>query len=503
MSASESANLTATGMDCATNKTELAVGGASISMTDRSRLRSGVLGTADILFMVVAVAAPMAVVVATMPLAFALGNGPGAVGIYAAVAAVMALFAVGYVRLLPHVRNAGAFYAIISNGFGASVGLSAAFVALASYVSLCCATLGALAYFVADLLGRSNIRTSWVLVALSVIFIVAVLSYFRITLAARILGAVLVGEVLLLLALDVAIVISTGGNLPMGVFAPNTVISPGLGIAAMYAFNSCIGFEGTAIYQEEARDRERTIPRATYAAIAVIGLFYIFTAWCLTAAAGTENIATLSGKDPGHFVASITARYLGSAAEGLLSLLVVTSAFAAVLGLFNNSARYIFALARDRAFPQALGRTNAYGAPFAAGLPVLLVLMGVAVPFWMADLDPLLVLATSLTGLGSVGLMILLGATSFSIASYFTRRHQIGCSTVFAPILAGMAIFLGVGLTLDNYKALTGVNSAIINRLPWGLLLLAALGMARGLWLRSCLPDRHARLGSTRMDDLT
>ena len=86
-------------------------------------LAEGVLGSVDITFMVLAVAAPMAIVVATMPISFALGNGMGVAGTYALSGLAIALFAIGYVRLLPHIRNAGAFYAIIAQTFGRVAGL--------------------------------------------------------------------------------------------------------------------------------------------------------------------------------------------------------------------------------------------------------------------------------------------------------------------------------------------------------------------------------------------
>ncbi|MFZ2980185.1 MAG: APC family permease, partial [Sphingobium sp.] len=130
-------------------------------------LSRGTLGAADITFMVVAVAAPVAVVVATMPLAFALGNGPGVAGTYVLVAVAMTLLALGYVKLVPRIPNAGAFYAIIAASFGRVWGLAAAYVALLSYMCLCAATLGALAFFTSDLLARSaGITVSWAVCAM-------------------------------------------------------------------------------------------------------------------------------------------------------------------------------------------------------------------------------------------------------------------------------------------------------------------------------------------------
>src|SRR5262245_17039274 len=103
---------------------------------DTGRLSEGVLGTADIIFMVVAAAAPMAVVVALMPMALGFGNGSGAPGAWLGALGAMLLFAVGYVRIIPFVRNAGAFYAYIAASIGRTWGLGAAYVAGFSYFTL-------------------------------------------------------------------------------------------------------------------------------------------------------------------------------------------------------------------------------------------------------------------------------------------------------------------------------------------------------------------------------
>ena len=46
-------------------------------------------------------------------------------------------------------------------------------------------------------------------------------------------------------------------------FRPSVATDGAFGLAMMFAFASFIGFEATAIYSEEARDRDRTIPRQT------------------------------------------------------------------------------------------------------------------------------------------------------------------------------------------------------------------------------------------------
>ena len=173
----------------------------------------------------------MAVVVALMPMAFAFGNGGGVPGVWLGAVAAMLLFAVGYVRIIPYVRNAGAFYAYIAASFGREWGLGAAYAAAFSYFALACSTLGALAFFTEQLFealaGRSLHWSLWAFLAIA---LVSWLSYRRITLAAAILGVALVAEFAIVLLLDLKIV----HDVPMRAFefsdfSPVRVLAPGLG----------------------------------------------------------------------------------------------------------------------------------------------------------------------------------------------------------------------------------------------------------------------------------
>ena len=464
------------------------------------KLSQGVLGSVDITFMVLAVAAPMAIVVATMPIAFALGNATGVAGTYVLSGLAITFFAIGYVRLLPFIRNAGAVYAIISQTFGRVAGLAGSYVALLSYVALCCATLGALSYFATNLLQSLGLDfVHWGVSALAVIGVLGLLSYFRIDFTAKLLALALGAEVIAILVLDVAILMAEGLGSPREIFAPSVVLGPGLGISAIYAFNSVIGFEATAIYQEEARNPQVSIPRATYAAIAVICIFYVFTAYAFIVASAPD-VRGAAAEDPGQFVFGLARRYLGPQGEVVLEMLVISSAFAAVLGLFNNSARYVFALARDGALPARLARTRSVnGAPFNAGLPIILVLAIVISLFALAGLDPLLSLTTALTGFGSVGLMALLTITAFAIPLFLKKRlGRFGLVSIF-PFMGGAMLLVGTILSVANYPLLTGTDSKLINQLPILLAVIAAAGMVQALILRRRHPAIFARIGLSQV----
>jgi len=169
------------------------------------RLSSGVLGTSDIVFMVMAAAAPMGVVVTLLPMAFAFGNGGGVPGTYLGATAAMLLFAIGYVRIIPFVQNAGAFYAYIAASVGRIWGLAAAYVAAFSYFALSASTLSAMAYFCELLFERlTGLKLHWSVWAFGGLVLACGLSYHRITLAATVLGVALAAEVALMLFLHYA-----------------------------------------------------------------------------------------------------------------------------------------------------------------------------------------------------------------------------------------------------------------------------------------------------------
>jgi amino acid transporter len=468
------------------------------------RLVSGVLGTSDIVFMVMAAAAPMAVVVALMPMAFAFGNGGGVPGTYLLAIGAMLLFAVGYVRMIPFVQNAGAFYAYITASFGRTWGLAAAYVAALAYFSLSCSTLAALAYFTAQFFEHvTPWRLDWSVWAFASIVLTCWLSYHQITLAAKVLAVALVAEIALILLLDVAIVVVHGLRaFDLRDFAASHVLAPGLGISAIYAFNGMIGVEGTAIYQEEARARQITIPRATYIAVLMVGLFYVFTAWCLTSAVGAERVSAVAKADPGLFVEKQSLAHLGPWGANAVSLLVLTSSFAAVLALFNNSARYLYALGRDGVLPRALARTHpAHHSPYVAGFVLTAALLIVFVLAVVAQLDPLVNIATALVGVGSVGLMALLALTSLTIPVFFARRSVYGWATTVAPAIGGLTIAAATLMAFLNYPALTGVDSILINHLPYALIVVALIGALQAQRLRAKHPRVYACIGATRIDD--
>lgn len=110
-------------------------------------LHAGAMGTADIVFFVLAGVAPMGVVVALLTLAIAEGNGAGVPGTYLIAGLVLALFSAGYVRMSRRITNVGGFYTFAREGLGRRAGGATAYVALVAYNVATIGIFGGLAYF--------------------------------------------------------------------------------------------------------------------------------------------------------------------------------------------------------------------------------------------------------------------------------------------------------------------------------------------------------------------
>jgi amino acid transporter len=389
----------------------------------------------------------------------------------------------------------------VTRGLGRPAGLAAAFVATLAYnaVSICLPSV--FGFFAASVMSdQLGIDFSWQVWAAVAFVLCAFLSSREITLSARVLGVALVLEVVVLLVFDLVTVADQGvGAYSLNAFAPSTVLSGAAGVSIMYAFSVFIGFEATAIYGEEARDPRRTIARATYIAIAIIATFYVITSWSLLAAYGTDAAQGIAAKDPGNFLLNAQTSIVGSAQHTIVSFLLLTSLFAAYLAFHQAAGRYMYALGRERLYPRALGRTSAKtGAPYVAIRVNLALQLGFTIFFIATDQDPYLAVGAGLIGLGTLCLIALQGAASFSVLAFFWRRPDRHIwTTVLAPLLGGAGLVLALVLSIHNFSLLTGTTAGWFKVLPWLMLAAALLGAGYALFLKSSRPDAYARMAES------
>jgi amino acid transporter len=470
-----------------------------MSNSGEAGLERDALGTTGIVFLVLAAVTPMAAVVGVVPLGILLGNGAGFPGACLIAGIVLLLFAVGYAAMSHEVANAGAFYAYVARGFGKPAGGAAAGVAVVAYNAIVISVAAGFGYFassiIADELGISLSWEVWVAILLAV---VAVLGSRQVDISAKLLGVALVCEMAILVVLDVAILADQGlDSFSLNSFAPNTIFSGTPGIALLYAFYTFIGFEATALFAEEARDPKRSIARATFIAVSVIAVFYMFTSWALVSAHGGAGAQAAAAKDPGNFVFATNTQFVGEAWTTAMHLLLVTSLFAAVVALHNATARYLFALGREGMLPRALARTHSKrGTPYVGSAVQVAISAVVIGAFAIGGADPYLLIGTSMGGLGTLGIVALQAAAAASAIAFFRRdRDPRLWTTLIAPLAGAAGLVTACVLIVNNYSALTGKESGLVNQLPWLLVLAAVAGLGWALHLRRDRPAVYEGIG--------
>lgn len=480
---------------------------SSSPVTTSTTLAQRRLGVWAIVFFVVSAAAPLTVVASAASTGFRLAGigGPGAM---LACGVVLILFAFGFTAMSRYVRNTGAFYVYGARGLGKPVGIGIVFVTIFSYAALCICFYGFVGFFgemtFAALFG---VELPWTVYAVVALVIVGVLGYRKIDVGAKVLAVLLTAEVAILLILAIA-VLAQGGPEPISFasFAPeNVFFAAGSGALFVFGFGAYLGFESTAIYTEEAKDPRRTVPAATYIAIAFLAVFYAFTFWVLTVAFGIDGVVTLALQDDFQdMVFHAGGQYLGVWASITMRILIVTSFFACLLAFHNASSRYLFSVGRERLLPSWLAQTQPSSqAPHHASLVMSLISFAAIAATLITDSDPFLGFALPVYSVGVAGLVFAQAVTAVAVVGFFLRdrRGHNWWRVIFAPALGAVGLIIGWVLIAMNFDLVTGLTGPVNVTLLVPTPVLFAAGIVAGLVLKRRNPAHYAELTTLVPDD--
>jgi amino acid transporter len=134
--------------------------------------------------------------------------------------------------------------------------------------------------------------------------------------------------------------------------------------------------------------------------------------------------------------------------------------------------------------------------PHVASFTVSALTAAILLAYVAAGADPYVGIASSLVGLGTLGITVLQAAAAVSIIVFFRRRgDRRWFTTAAAPAIGAIGLLAANCLILKNYSVVTGTDSALINDLPWLLIVVGAAGIAVALRLRSAAPGAYQALG--------
>lgn len=473
-----------------------------LDMPDGSEHLEGGMGLWELLSMVLAYSAPVSVVSGYIPFVIVF-DGVGAPFAFLAAMGLLLLFAVGFVTMTRYLPAPGAFYAYITAGLGRISGLGAAMLAMFAY-----ALLGFCIFpffginadaVVAGIFGGP--RIAWYWYGLGCWAATGVLAYHRIDLSAKLLTVAMVLEIAVVLVFDAAVLRSGGpSGRSLQPFGWHAFASGSVGIAILFSITCFLGFEATAIFRDEVKQPRKTVPRATYLSVLLIGLFYAFSAWMIVTAFGIDRAQAVAVASPSTMFTTAMTQYVGTVGVDITRVLLVTSLFAGLLSGQNILARYGFNLGSDGVLPAALGRVHPkHHSPYVATIAVSIVWLLLGLFFAVTGADPAQ-LYGECAGVGGFAVLILMLMTSVAVVVFFRRTGHLGQSTLWHTVVSPVISMLGLGavvaLAIWHFPLLIGgsVRAALIlQAITWGVLL---GGIATAAVFRIKRPEIYARIGS-------
>jgi amino acid transporter len=480
--------------------------GAAVGVAGGTTRLSGNLGTTSLVLSVLAFSAP--IVTVSGYIAFAIGFvGDSAPLAWFVATAALAIFAVGYTTMTRHIHRPGAFYAYISLGLGRVTGVGGAYLASVSYMLITVGIYtfsGVMASAAIDHLGGPTIP--WWACTAGCWVLITILGHFQIELSAKVLGTVMVFEVILVGVFNI-FVLAKGGQSGLSAepLNPAHFFNGGTGLALLFAFGNFIGFESTALYRDEVRHPSKTIPRATYLAVFLIGGFYALSAYSLITAYGS-GAADRAVNDPTTMFDHALGTYVSSNLATVTLVLVATSALASVLSTHNVVARYLQNLSADHALPTALATVHPlHKSPYRASLAnsiivgTLLILAAALIP------DETKIIGAG-SGIGTAGVLVLMALVSFAVYRYFAATGRPAGETAWrvtiAPLIAFVLIAAVVIFAVIRFDLLVG---GAPGQNLWMLLVLIAFlvaGCVVAYRMKQNRPDLYALLGRAEGDNI-
>ena len=451
-------------------------------------------------FIFVAFGCPLAVLAGYLQPVIAFGNGLGAPVAFLGAGAILIVFQIGSLAMSRHMKRPGAFYTYIAEGMGKPAGLAGSFLAGIAYLMLALSGnifFGLIAESLAKQLFGSS-PFSWQVWALLAFALVAVLNLLRIDISAKVISVFVCLEIIIVAAYQATVMIQGGPEgYSLSSFLPSEFLSGSPGIAILFALTTMIGIESMAVFREEAKDPEKTIPRAAYAAITGTALFFALTAWAYIIAVGPSNAINDARTAPVDSVLGTIQTYMGGFMPTLVAVLLVTSQLASCNSVQALSVRYIFALGRDGVLPARLGKVsrkwgsphNAVFASVGISLAVYLVLISFS--------DDVVLIYSSTGAFGTIFMLPLMLGASASVIFFFRRKRGLENSwkSLVAPVVSCVTLAAVLVLVLLNLDVM--FSSQILGTIcSLSLIVVVAGGVLLGLWFKNRRPQVYAAIGN-------
>ncbi|HEX6049278.1 MAG TPA: amino acid permease [Gemmatimonadaceae bacterium] len=280
-----------------------------------------------------------------------------------AVAGLLSLLgALTYAELGGMRPEAGGLYAYIRDAFGP---LPAFLYGWASFVVIASGSIAALAVAFSNYLTPllPGVSLPAPVIPVLVIAIVAVVNVRGTRNSATVQNWTTGAKVGALALLSLVLIIRAGGAAPAATAAPaaapNVSLAAGLGAAMIGVLWAYEGWQYVTFSAGEARDPQRTFPRAISLATLLLVVLYLLANVGYIAALGPAGAAQSE-----RVAADAVATAFGPIAGSIVAALILVSIFSALNGIVLTAPRMYYAMARDGMFFERLSAVHPrFGTP--------------------------------------------------------------------------------------------------------------------------------------------
>lgn len=462
----------------------IAAAGATTPSAATGELRAGTLGLRHAVVISVAVMSPAASIFfnvqpqiplagAAIPFCYLLGF------------LVALLVANQYSEFARELPSAGSAYTYVTEGLGPRWGFFVGWlglIAIALGVPYTFSIMSAnLELLVRQWFGPDIPWPVYFVVALAFIFALAVIGVKQ---SVRVDITFLVFEIGICLVLAVLLLVgaANAGTLTTAPLLP-TAAPPGDGLAVgvVLAVLSFIGFETAAALGEETREPRKSIPRAVYGSMLVVGVFYLVMVYAATVGYGPASLNRISS-DSFPIFDVLARRAGGGVLAALIDLAGLLSLLGAALAIVNGGARILYAVARDGLLPRPFGWMHPTRATPAGAITILCALgLGSGLALGLT-----LTTGTTYTLLGTLDALFILliyALVSLACMRFFWRKRRAQFRLVRHGVVPALGLLIALGIAVLAIASPGAGALAFIPVVVGGWLLLGLIvlfGVLRG-----------------------
>jgi amino acid transporter len=370
--------------------------------------------------------------------------------------------------------SSGSLYTFAQSAFGLRGSLLCGWSLLWAYALVAVAGITGFAVFTNALLGAAGVHVPAIVPLVACLAVSFALGYRDIRLSTITLLLLEAGSVSLIVVLLVLVFVHHGTLFDSDQLALRGATLPGIGLGAVVAIFSLVGFESATSLGEEARDPLRTIPTAVIASVLVAGAFFVICAYAeVLGAHGLPTPLDKLGTPLDALAESVHAPLLKLAIDAGALL----SSFSITLAALNAGARIIYSMGRDGLFPAPFARSHGrFQTPHIALVVFSAIALLIGAGMIGVGLSPIDAFNDTAT-LGSFGFVAIYAFVAIGAPVYLRQRGEL------RPHHIVVAVGTIALLLIPAVGSVYPVPPAPSNYFPYAFAAYMALGAAL-LWRR-------------------